>query len=102
MNSSNYGHELYKKGLKKLYEKENKFWQAMLQWNQEEESNLTFQPEINPISRFFGRPENSKPEDYLISKGRETKEKLEMKRYENMYEEQKKCKFRPKVNWVSE
>ena len=66
--------------------------------NAEEEEELTFQPQINPISRFFGRPDDERPEDYLMNKGRMTKEKLEKKRSEALFKRTEDCVFHPTVN----
>jgi hypothetical protein len=63
---------------------------------------MTFKPNINPVSKMFGRKTNDRPEDYLIKKGKMVQEKLDKKRSELIYDEQSKCSFHPQVNKKSE
>lgn len=42
------------------------------------------------------------PEDYLLKKGEEARDKLEKKRAEVLFEKQQECVFRPEVNPISE
>lgn len=46
----NHGLRLYQKGLKKMEDHDRKHREALMRKNAEEEANLTFQPQINPIS----------------------------------------------------
>lgn len=64
--------------------------------------NLTFRPQINPVSRFFGRFNQKKLEDHLIEKGKKTKDMIEKKRSEMLFEKQHQHSFRPQINKHSE
>lgn len=67
----------------------------MMMANVEEEQNLTFKPEINPISRYFGRPEHEKLEDYLNQKAKSKQDRIDKKRSELIFSEHAECKFKP-------
>ena len=74
----NIGEKLYKNGLKRLEEKQRRNHNEKMMKEMSEVENLTFRPQINPISRYFGRDNSSKRlEDHLIEKGKKTKENLE-------------------------
>jgi hypothetical protein len=50
------------------------------------------------VSYYYGAKQNEKLEDYLLNKGLMTKDKLDQKRAETMYERQQNCTFQPKIN----
>ena len=101
-NAKNHGTYLYDKGLQSLEMKANRHREAILREQQEEDSDLTFKPQINPISRYFGRKDNERLEDRLANCGMITKEKLEKKRSEMLFYDQNKFDFHPQVNKESE
>lgn len=52
---NNYGEKLYQKGLQRIEEKKRKNHKELLEKEMKEYEKLTFRPEINPVSRYFGR-----------------------------------------------
>ena len=100
---NNIGERLYQNGLKRLEEKQRKNHNEKIMREMSEVENLTFRPKINPLSRYFGRDHSDKKlEDHLIERGKKTKEHLEKKRNEILYETQHKHSFKPKINRNSE
>lgn len=74
---NNYGEKLYLNGIKKLEEKQRKQHKEKMERELREWENLTFRPEINPISNCFGRIRSKKLEDVLIEKGKKTQDMIE-------------------------
>jgi hypothetical protein len=74
---NNYGEKLYLNGIKKLEEKERKQHKEKMEKELKEWENLTFRPEINPISNWFGRIRHKRLEDVLIEKGKKTQDMIE-------------------------
>jgi hypothetical protein len=99
---SNVGERLYQNGLRKLEEKNRKNHKEKMAKELSEVENLTFKPKINNISRYFGREDGKKLEDHLLERGKKTKDNLEKKRSELLYEKQNSHSFRPKINKHSE
>lgn len=100
---NNYGEKLYQNGLKRLEEKKRKNQKEKLEQELKECENLTFRPQINPISRYFGRMKDKPLEDHLIEKGKKSKDMIEKKRSEVLlYEMQSKYSFHPRINKNSE
>lgn len=98
----NYGEKLYLKGIKRMEEKEKYNHKEKMLKELEEVENLTFKPQINPISQFFGRHDGKKLEDHLIEKGKKSQDLLEKKRSEVLFERQHSYSFKPKINKNSE
>ena len=71
---------------------------AIIEREEFEILNLTFHPQINPISNFFGSRGVESTEDYLMQKGVAIKDKLNQKRNEALYFEQTNWSFQPKIN----
>jgi len=94
----NYGTRLYQKGIQKIEDVERKHQQALVLREFDEVKDLSFHPKINPVSYYYGAKQNEKLEDYLLNKGLMTKDKLDQKRAETMYERQQNCTFQPKIN----
>lgn len=99
---NNIGERLYKNGLKRLEEKEKKSLQEKMMREMAEVQNLTFKPKINPISRYFGRDDSKPLEDHLIEKGKRSKDMIEKKRNEELFERQNSHSFKPMINKNSE
>lgn len=74
---SNYGEKLYVKGLKKMQERERRAQKEKLDRELREWQDLTFHPQINPVSRFIGRPSDKRLEDQLIEKGKKSHDLIE-------------------------
>lgn len=95
---NNYGEKLYHNGLKKMEEKKRKQQKDKLEKEMMEFDSLTFRPQINPVSRHFGRSKHKNLEDHLIEKGKKTNDMIEKKRSEILFEEQHRHSFKPKIN----
>ena len=91
--SLNYGIRLYQKGVKKMEEMDRLCKEAKAIQEKEECEELTFQPQINPISRLYGRKNTDRPEEHLLNAGRALQERIEKKRSEILFEEQNQCRF---------
>lgn len=96
--SLNYGIRLYQKGIKQIEEIERKYKEALAAKEENELKDLTFQPKINPVSFYFGTKGSERPEEHLIKHGQMIKDKIDQKRAEIMYYNQKAWSFRPKIN----
>ena len=62
-----FGNRLYENGIKKIEDVERRYKESQLMKEMNEYKDLTFIPKINQISRYYGPPENLKPEDNLIN-----------------------------------
>ena len=100
---NNYGEKLYQNGLKKMEERERRNYKEKKEREIKKYENLTFRPQINPISKNYGKyGKKKKLEDELIEKGKKTHDMIEKKRSEILFEEQHKHSFKPKINKKSE
>ena len=77
--SLNYGTRLYQKGIKQIEEVERKYREALISREENELRDLTFHPQINPVSFYYGTQGNEKPEEHLIKQGMMIKDKIEQK-----------------------
>ena len=82
----NHGERLYKNGLKRMEEREKRNLHEKLRREMDEVENLTFQPNINEISRFIGKDDGQRLEDRLIENGRKKQYELERKRDEVLHQ----------------
>lgn len=99
---TNYGEKMYHKGLKKIEENKRKYQKDKIEKEMQEYENLTFRPQINPVSTHFGRFNNKNLEDHLIDKGKKTQDMIDKKRSEILFEEQHRHSFKPQINKNSE
>ena len=99
---NNHGERLYQNGLKRLEEKKRKFQKDKMEKELQECENLTFRPQINPISKCMGRLNDRALEDNLIDRGKKSKDMIEKKRSEILFENQYRHSFKPKINKNSE
>ena len=95
---SNPGHKLYYKGLKMKQDVELHCVQMKQHQTEKMEQQLTFKPDIKLSSAKVVPGRVGKPEEMLLLKGMQAKEKMEKLRKEKEEEEKKQCKFVPKVN----
>ena len=87
--SLNYGIRLYQKGIKQIEEIERKYKEALAVKEENELKDHTFQPKINPVSFYYGSKGSERPEEHLIKHGQMIKDKIDQKRAEIMYYNQK-------------
>lgn len=93
----NHGHRLYRQGLKKLEDDEQKHREA-LALREREELNHSFHPKINSISCNIIEPNDTKPEDKLLMKGILARDKRDQKRAEIQYKKLTEFSFHPRIN----
>ena len=76
---NNWAERLYQQGIIHMKKTEKYHQEAILAKEESEVMNLTFHPQINPVSYFYGNRDFNKTEDYLINQGNVLKNKLEQK-----------------------
>ncbi|OMJ74012.1 hypothetical protein SteCoe_27160 [Stentor coeruleus] len=97
-NGFNYGDYLYAKGIKDR-EQAEKFKEMKKQEQFEKEiHNFTFSPLINTNSSMISPRVYDKPENILLKKQEENKEKLKKIKESQEQEYYKECSFTPKIN----
>ena len=96
---SNIGEILYYKGKKMQESTKERALELMQKREIEEKRELTFHPQILTKT---GKQRSSNPEDDLLSRSRQTREALELKKQEILQLETAECTFTPKINLVSQ
>jgi hypothetical protein len=73
----NYGEKLYLNGIKKIEENKRRHHKEKLEQEMRGSENLTFRPQINPISVHNQKANSKKLEDRLLERGKKTQDMIE-------------------------